>query len=224
MFTKHLEKLLTAGGMPTPPPADPMPLFKQWFDEAHREPKVPNPNAMVLATATPDGIPSARVVLCKSIEVTNPAVVFFTNYDGRKGKELLANPHCSAVFHWDHASRQARIEGTATVISATESDAYFATRPFLSRLGAWASLQSRPMQRPADLLVRLGEAAERFAINTADVLSDNADADVPRPDHWGGFRISIARLELWCSRSGRLHERIGWTREGQAWRMEYLFP
>ncbi|MFO0832626.1 MAG: pyridoxamine 5'-phosphate oxidase [Phycisphaerales bacterium] len=224
MLTHQLQRLFSAGALPDPLPADPMPLFKRWFDDAHHAPRTPNPNAMILATATVDGAPSARTVLCKSIDMESPAVIFFTNYEGRKGRELRANPRCAGVFHWDHDQRQARVEGVATVLPAGDSDAYFASRPLLSRLGAWASLQSQPMVRSSDLLTRLAEVAERFAISPADVIAGNNDIDVPRPPHWGGFRIELARLELWAGRSGRLHDRAEWVRTGGAWKAQYLFP
>ncbi len=224
MLTRQLERLFGSGALPNPLPDDPMPLFRQWFDEAQRAAEVPNPNAMILATSTPDGVPAARTVLCKSIDPAQPAVVFFTNYDGRKGRELLSNPRCAAVFHWDHAQRQVRLEGSASIVPAIDSDAYFASRPLLSRLGAWASLQSQPMDRPSQLLTRLGEFAEKFAISPADLLAGNSEVHVPRPPHWGGFRIDIQRLELWAGRSGRLHDRAAWDRASNSWRSHHLFP
>lgn len=224
MLIRQLERLFGAGALPNPLPSDPMPLFRLWFDEAQRTKQVPNPNAMILATCTREGVPSARTVLCKSIDEVRPAVIFFTNYEGRKGKELLANPRCAGVFHWDHVQQQARVEGVASVIPAGESDAYFATRPLLSRLGAWASMQSQAMERPSDLLTRLAEVAERFAISPSDLLAGNNDVQVPRPAHWGGFRIDIERLELWAGRSGRLHDRAAWVRTGGRWVGQYLYP
>lgn len=224
MLMTQLERLFGAGALPNPLPADPMPLFRQWFDEARAAGQVPNPNAMMLATTTPDGAPSVRTVLCKSIEVSPPAVTFFTNYEGRKGRELITNPRCAGVFHWDHPQRQVRIEGVASKVSAHESDEYFRSRALLSRLGAWASEQSRPMARPSELLQRLADIAERFAISPADLLAGNNDVQVPRPPHWGGFRITISRMELWAGRSGRLHDRAAWTRVNNAWTAQHLFP
>jgi pyridoxamine 5'-phosphate oxidase len=227
MLTTHLEKLFGAGALPNPLPSDPMPLFRQWFEEARRAGQVPNPDAMILATRGDDGAPSARTVLCKSIEgspTVAPSITFYTNYEGRKARELLANPRCACVFHWDHVQRQVRVEGVAAKVAAKESDDYFRSRALLSRLGAWASLQSRPMARPSDLLQRMAEVAERFAVSPADLLAGSSEVEVPRPAHWGGFRITISRLELWAGRSGRLHDRAAWTREGDGWKGEHLYP
>jgi pyridoxamine 5'-phosphate oxidase len=167
---------------------------------------------MVLASATPGGDPSCRVVLCKALEPDAGALVFFTNYDSRKGGELDANPRCSAVFHWDHAARQARVGGAAARVSAEESDEYFRSRPLLSRLGAWASDQSRPLAARTELLTRTREVMRRFGVTPLHLVSPAGAPEIPRPPHWGGYRILLDSVELWLGGSGRLHDRARWTR------------
>ncbi|MBY0308472.1 MAG: pyridoxamine 5'-phosphate oxidase, partial [Phycisphaerales bacterium] len=192
-----------------------------------------NPTAMTLATATRDGAPSARVVLCKAVEVSGD-LVFFTNFTGRKGRELAENPRAACVFHWDSARRQARVEGRVERVSEAESDAYFASRPLLSRLGAWASRQSEPMESRGALLKDVIRVAGEHGVSLPRLLlpeSMNAGVHVPRPPFWGGFRLRAERIELWCgSKSGRLHDRAVWVREsegdggGAGWRGRLLYP
>lgn len=203
-------------------PSDPMPLFEQWFLEARTDAGLRNPDAMVVATSTPDGRPSARVVLCKALVVDPGYIVFYTNYDSRKGHELDANARASAVFHWDALGRQARLEGTVARSPAEESDAYFASRALDSRIGAWASLQSQPLDSRRTLLKRVATEAARFGIS------------VPRPPHWGGFRLWPEAVELWSEGAFRVHDRARWTRavepDGPAgfragpWRATRLYP
>jgi pyridoxamine 5'-phosphate oxidase len=219
-----LEELRSRLGLPDPLPVDPMPLFAQWFDEAVKRKAEPNPNAMILATATPNGRPSARVVLCKSIDVAAATIVFFTNYDSQKGHQLDANPHVATVFHWDHAERQVRIEGHVEHASVHESDEYFRSRALLSRLGAWASRQSQPLASRADLVHQIRETMKRFGVGLHHLALPAMAPEIPRPPHWGGFRINIESLELWQGGSGRLHDRARWTRDGQSWRATRLNP
>jgi pyridoxamine 5'-phosphate oxidase len=186
--------------LPTELPPDPLPLFAQWFEAARAQRTQPNPDSMVLATATRDGRPSARVVLLKNLVVEPGYVVFYTNYDSRKGGELGSNPFAAAVVHWDALGRQVRFEGPVSVSPSEESDAYFATRPLDSRIGAWASLQSRPLDARSTLLSRV--AAERTRLG----------ADVPRPPRWGGYRLWPEAIELWSEGEFRIHDRARWTR------------
>ena len=188
-------------------PADPFALFADWFAEAASGRVQPNPDAMVVATVDADGRPSARVVLCKHLVATPGYVVFFTNYQSRKGQALSATPRAAAVFHWDGLSRQVRIEGPVVRSPAAESDAYFATRPVASRLGAWASRQSEPLSSRAALADQVVTAARRFGI-----APGATSGDVPRPPHWGGFRLWPDALELWVEGPGRVHDRARWTR------------
>jgi len=187
--------------LPEPLPAEPLTLVTAWFAEAMRRTDQVNPDAMVLATCDPAGRPSARVVLCKEIEPSGGSVRFVTNYDSRKGRELAANPHAALVFHWEQQHRQVRIEGQVRQAAAAESDAYFATRPRDSQLGAHASGQSMPIASRAALRAQLAAVSERYP------------AAVPRPPHWGVCILWIEAVELWVAGAHRLHDRARWTRE-----------
>jgi pyridoxamine 5'-phosphate oxidase len=219
-----LEELRSRLGLPEPLPLDPMPLFAQWFDEAVRKKAEPNPNAMILATATREARPSARVVLCKSVDVVGGSIVFFTNYESRKGQELLDNPQVATVFHWDHAERQARVEGRVERASDAESDEYFRSRALLSRLGAWASHQSQPLAARGDLVSQIRETMRRFGVGLHHLAMPSMAPEIPRPPYWGGFRVMIESLELWQGGSGRLHDRARWTRVGPGWNATRLNP
>lgn len=217
-------------GLPNPLPADPFPTLVRWFDEAKRAAAGPDPDAMTLATATPGGRPSARIVLCKSIDPTAGSLVFFSHREGRKGRELAANPRAAVVYHWNHQARQARVEGPVALLDDAASDAYFAGRPLLSKLGAWASRQSEPLGSRGDLLEAVREAARRFGIGWTSVLGGDVGARIPRPPGWGGFVLTADAVELWQGGSGRLHDRALWTREhgpaGRAgpWSSTRLYP
>ncbi|MFN0133071.1 MAG: pyridoxamine 5'-phosphate oxidase [Phycisphaerales bacterium] len=194
--------------LPEPLPADPMPTLISWFDEAHRRAQQPNPNAMTLATVDPDGRPSARIVLCKSIDAGAGFLVFHTNYRSRKGRALSANPRAAVVFHWDALDLQARIEGVVVKSPSEESDAYFQTRAIERRVGAWASDQSEPIESREALEQKVADAVARFGVT--EVVEGTAA--IPRPPHWGGYRVYADRVELWVAGSGRLHDRARWER------------
>jgi len=211
-LVEALTGMLACHDLPEPLPEDPMPLLLEWFEDARRSARYDDFNAMTLATATPEGAPSARIVLCKSIEPETPAIVFYTSYASRKGQELEANPRAAAVFHWPHAKRQARIEGTVRRTTAAESDAYFRTRPMLSRIGATVSPQSRAIGS------RQAVIAEAMRIAASTALGTGPD----RPEDWGGFRILAERVELWSAGNGRLHDRAEWLRRDDHWKARRL--
>lgn len=196
--------------LPDPLPAEPMGTFMAWMQLAAEKRVQPNPNAMTLSTVGADGWPSSRIVLARSVDVQRGYVVFFTNYDSRKGREIASGNRVALCFHWDHLDRQVRIEGVATPCPAMESDAYFRSRPLLSRVAAWASDQSQPIASRADLLAKNDEAERRFGI--IDGRATNPGAHVPRPAHWGGYRVWARSVELWLGNTHRLHDRARWQR------------
>lgn len=196
--------------LPDALPEHPLDIFKSWWDEAHQKRVQPNPHAMCLATIDPDGRPSARVVLCKGMDL-NPAssrLVFYTNRQSRKGAALESNPRAGLVFHWDTLDRQVRVEGPVTRSPDEESDRYFASRPLESRIGAWASDQSRPVASRDELLGKVART-----IMELGVMLDDETAQVKRPPHWGGYRVWIETMELWVGGPGRVHDRARWTRQ-----------
>jgi len=184
-----------------PLPAEPLMVASEWLAEAWRRRLQPNPNAMTLATATLEGWPAARIVLCKDVVGVPGYVVFYTNFQSRKGLELATNPRAAAVMHWDHMHRQVRIEGLVEPAPAADSDAYFASRARESRIGAWASAQSQPVASREALLAQVHEATERFATGA-----------VARPSFWGGYRLWAEVVELWVAGQARIHDRARWTR------------
>jgi pyridoxamine 5'-phosphate oxidase len=190
--------------------SDPFSHFRAWFAEAAiAEPS--EPNAMTLATSTADGAPSARAVLLKDWDETG--FVFYTNTHSRKGAELAANPQVALLFYWKSLRRQVRIEGRAAAVSAAEADAYFVTRPRISRLGAWASAQSRPLAGRAELEQAL-----------AGVEAKYPGEAIPRPPHWSGYRVAPVLLEFWQEMPFRLHDRMVYTRQQSGWTAGRLFP
>ncbi len=216
MLQHTIEQHFVSGGIKEPFPADPIPVLAQWVKEAIDSGAYADANAMALATATPEGRPSVRIVLCKAIEPERHALTFFTNYESRKGGELAANPRASVVFHWPHAGRQARVEGEVERLGDAENDAYFRTRPLLSRIGANASRQSTPIPSRA-VLIR--EAARVAAASCVEL-------GVSRPAYWGGYRLVAQAVELWTACEGRLHQRLMWRRaEGNpGWIQSQLSP
>lgn len=224
MSSDDLPGLGPNGGLPDVLPAEPMTMLRAWYDDGMREKATRDPDAIVLATATPDGAPSARVVLCKKIDAGPGEFVFYTNYTSHKGRELDANPRAAIVFHWNHAGRQARVEGGVARCTAAESDAYFASRALLSRIGAWASDQSKPMSGRDDLMSRVGEVMARFGVGLEHLMGEGATVEIPRPQWWGGYRLRAERVELWAGAEGRLHDRAEWTRTATGWTARRLFP
>jgi pyridoxamine 5'-phosphate oxidase len=190
--------------------ADPLEQFRGWFSEASAALDVPE--AVALATARPEGAPSARMVLLKGFD--ERGLVFFSHYTSRKGRELEANPQAALLFHWSPLGRQVRVEGLVERVAGEESDAYFATRPREAQVGALASRQSDPLASRAELDERLAELEQ-----------DLAGGAVPRPPTWGGFRLAPRTWEFWQHRDSRLHDRFRYEREPSgAWRIERLFP
>ena len=191
---------------------DPIALFQLWLEEAAAT-EVNDPEAMTLATVDQDGLPDARMVLCKGADARG--IVFYTNAESAKGLELCARPKAAALFHWKSLRRQARFRGSVTEVSGAEADAYFASRPRGSRLGAWASQQSRPLESRAALEAAVEAYAKRFG-----------DGEIPRPDYWRGYRMAPVEIEFWSDGAFRLHDRIVFRRtaSGSPWRKERLFP
>ena len=189
---------------------DPLDLFNRWLGDAvGREPDVPD--AMSLATATPSGRPSVRMVLLKGVSAGG--FVFYTNLESRKGREIAANPYAALCFHWKTLGRQVRAEGPLTEVTSAEADAYHATRPRESQIAAWASAQSRPISGRAELEAKVAEMEKRFA-----------GKPVPRPPYWSGFRLIPDTIEFWHNVANRLHDRLVFERDGAAWRTQRLDP
>jgi pyridoxamine 5'-phosphate oxidase len=188
---------------------EPLKQFQAWLNEAVLE-KVPEPNAMTLATVSPEGRPSTRIVLIKGCD--ERGIVWYTNYESRKGRELSHNPWAALQFHWVELERVVRIEGTVERVSDEESDAYFVTRPLDSRLGAWASPQSEVISSRAVLVAHAAKAAARFGLHP------------PRPPHWGGFRLRPETWEFWQGRPSRLHDRLRFRMSPDGWLRDRLAP
>lgn len=189
---------------------DPIRQFGRWFAEA-LDARLPDPNAMALATATPDGVPSVRMVLLKGFD--GDGFVLYTNYDSRKGEELRANPHAALCFFWHALARQVRIEGDVEMVSPAESDVYFESRPLGSRIGAWASDQSRVAKDRGEIEERQWQMEDRFG-----------SGPVPRPIRWGGYRVRPYAIEFWQGRPNRLHDRLRYRLCDGVWIRERLFP
>ncbi len=189
---------------------DPFAMFEAWMGEAVASEPV-DANAMTLATASAAGVPSARTVLLKGVDPRG--FVFYTNKQSRKGDELAANPRAALLFHWKSLGRQVRVEGPVEDVTDAEADAYFASRARISRLGAHASEQSRPLAARADLERRVRELEAQYP-----------GEDIPRPAHWSGYRVLPERFEFWQNMPYRLHDRLIFTRSGEGWATERLYP
>jgi len=194
-------------------PADPIERFREVFALAQKTDRsaIPDPTAMALATIENGIQPSVRIVLLKAFD--ERGFVFYTNYEGRKGRHLLAHPRAALCFYWAPLDIQVRIEGAVTKVSDKEADAYFATRARLSQIGAWASKQSRPLETPTALDDRVAEYEKKFE-----------GKPVPRPGFWSGFRVAPEAIEFWKGKPNRLHERHLYTKDGDGWKIETLYP
>ena len=189
--------------------ADPLQQFERWFQQALAA-ELPEPNAMTVATVGADGRPSTRVVLIKGYDARG--IVWYTNYESRKGRELAGNPHAALQFHWVELERVVRIEGRVEKVDGAESDAYFASRPLDSRIGAWASPQSQVIESRAVLVANAAKIGARYLLHP------------PRPPHWGGYCLEPEVWEFWQGRKSRLHDRLRYRREAGAWVRERLAP
>ncbi|HEY9230437.1 MAG TPA: pyridoxamine 5'-phosphate oxidase [Gemmatimonadaceae bacterium] len=192
---------------------DPIARFRTLFEEVLKTPRelLPEPTAFALGTVDAEGQPSVRIVLLKGVD--ERGFVFYTNFESRKGRELLATRRAALCFHWQHLELQVRVEGDVETVSDAEADAYFASRARGSQIGAWASAQSRPMENPTDLVDRVAEIERRFA-----------GGAVPRPPHWSGFLVRPRRIEFWKGMPSRLHVRELYVRDESAWSVQRLYP
>ncbi len=189
---------------------NPIIQFNKWFDEAANS-EIDTVNGMTLSTATKQGMPSARVVLLKGVE--SNGFIFYTNYTSEKGQHLAENPFASLTFFWKELERQVRVDGSVEKISVKDSEAYFKSRPYKSRIGAWVSNQSKPLNSRVELM-------QKFTLKAAKFLGQ----EVPKPEFWGGYILIPTRIEFWQGRPSRLHDRINYTLENGAWKIERLSP
>jgi len=191
---------------------EPIDLFEQWLQDAHEQ-ELNDPTALALATVDSDGLPDVRMVLLKGVDARG--FVFYTNFESQKGRELLATPKAAMCFHWKSLRRQVRVRGPVEVVSDAEADAYYVQRPRGSRIGAWASKQSRPLESRFALERAVAEYTAKYAIG-----------DIPRPAHWSGFRVLPVSIEFWHDGKFRLHDRVQFTRDrdGEGWRKVRLYP
>ena len=212
-----MSKAEANGGAGFTPTDDPFDLFASWLADATTS-EINDPNAMAVASVDETGMPNVRMVLLKGVDdadVPHRGFVFFTNFEGTKGREILAHPKAALVFHWKSLERQVRVRGPVTTVSDAEADAYYASRPRLSRIGAWASKQSRPLEGRFALETKVARYTAKYAIGA-----------IPRPPYWSGFRVTPLEIEFWMSRPFRLHDRIVYRRADSAtpWSKTRLFP
>lgn len=211
-------RFTTERSLPDDLPESPWDIFREWWDDAHalakNEPSLRNPNAMTLCTVDADNRPSARVVLIKGMDLSDAPdagrFVFYSNRYSRKGRQLDRNQWVAATIHWDALDLQVRLEGPALPSPDAESDAYFQSRTLEKKLGAWGSRQSEPLESRDQLIEQVAMAALELGVQL-----DDEHADIPRPPHWGGYRLWCASVELWCAGVGRVHDRARWSRELQ---------
>jgi pyridoxamine 5'-phosphate oxidase len=204
-----------AARLPDQLPNDPMHWAAAWLAHAEEQAVQRNPNAMSLATCGSDARPAARMVLCKEFHADPGYLVFYTNYKSSKSRQIHENPNVAVLFHWDQLGRQVRIEGQAVRSPEAESDAYFATRDWGSQLGAWGSDQSAPLESRNALLAQVSKRALQLGVNVARNLGSIIGSDhpvIPRPPHWGGFRVWASQVELWIEGKDRIHDRARWQR------------
>ncbi|MEZ5900077.1 MAG: pyridoxamine 5'-phosphate oxidase [Hyphomicrobiaceae bacterium] len=199
------------------PTDDPFDLFAEWLAAATKS-EINDPNAMAVASVDETGLPNLRMVLLKGVDgadVPERGFVFYTNFEGAKGREILAHPKAALLFHWKSLERQVRVRGIVTTANAAEADAYFASRPRLSRIGAWASKQSRPLEGRFALEAEVARYTAKYALG-----------EIPRPPYWSGFRVTPVEIEFWMSRPFRLHDRVVYRRADSAtpWTKTRLFP
>ena len=192
-------------------PSNPFELFTQWFEDASRADNIVEPNAMVLGTVNSDSEPDSRIVLLKDLR--KEAFVFYTNYESHKGQQIAHNGNCTLLFPWVNLERQVIVRGFASRVSEEESIAYFNSSPQCSRIGAWASSQSTPIQRREDLEKQLKTVEAKYT-----------DADIPKPPHWGGFAVEPKEIEFWQGRPNRLHDRLVYRKNGERWNTVRLQP
>ena len=197
--------------MPIPQEADPLALFASWYDEASRCTSIEDHTTAALATADADGTPDLRMVLLKGFDAAG--FVFYTNLHSPKAQQLSANPSAALCFHWAPLEKQIRIRGPVAAVSETEADAYFASRPLQSQIGAWASKQSQPLEGILELERRVAYFTAKFSLGR-----------VPRPSFWSGFRLTPRTIEFWLKKPYRLHERLRYTTTPDGWKREHLFP
>ena len=191
--------------------ANPMVLFKKWFSVAEKS-EINDPNALSLATSSSDGIPSVRMVLLKGL--SEKGFVFYTNFNSKKGKDLKENPNASMCFHWKSLRRQIRVSGKVSIIDNKEADDYFNSRAYGSRIGAWASSQSKVMNNREEFLNKIKEYEKKYP----------DQSNVPRPPHWSGWRLNPIQIEFWLEIKNRVHERLNYKKEKGTWRKEVLYP
>lgn len=213
----HKNKSEANGGAGFTPTDDPFDLFASWLADATKS-EINDPNAVAVASVDETGMPNVRMVLLKGVDdaaALERGFVFYTNFEGTKGRELLAHPKAALVFHWKSLERQVRVRGPVSTVTDAEADAYYASRPRLSRIGAWASDQSRPLDGRFALEARVAKFTAKYAVG-----------DIPRPPHWSGFRVTPVEIEFWHSRPFRLHDRVVFRRaSAQApWSKLRLFP
>ena len=226
------DEAFDAEQLPDPLPPDPFGLLTGWFNEAREKVSRPNWNTMGLATVDTSGRPSSRMVLCKDIRPDEGELVFYTNYRSRKARDLEANPRCALLMHWDELGRQVRVEGRAVKSPPEESDRYFASRAWESKIGAWASEQSAPIQSRQAMIEKIAETVVELGLDLAMIVDGHPEQlQIPRPPFWGGYRVRAEAVELWCNGAGRVHERARWqrtldpeTRKPSPWHRTRLQP